>query len=531
MRYFIFTIMLLFPISVLAQDGRGGKNDKPEIVGQKQLSTSEDESITVELSDLYVIDWNDFYPFGFSLQLYPGNNYTLSGATIIPASNYNGTLTVKVTVNDGKDDSKKFDLKVEVRSVNEAPSITGQRALSVDENNSITIQLSDLSVSDVDNTYPNGFTLMVSPGSNYVVSGSKVTPVEDFVGTLSVPVRVNDGSANSDPFSLKITVNAVSRVPQIIGQTVLTINEDESLTITLAHLKVTDGDDLYPNGFSLSVTSGSNYTLPENNVIKPSSNFNGNLTVPVTVSDGTNVSDPYNLLITVMSVNDAPVITNIESKALNYETGKGAVSVTEEFLAADADDDSLATAEIKFETNAYQKDIDALVFTNTTNITGVFDVDKGILSLIGKAPIAEYIAAMRRIEYNHEGDADSTITDKELFFTLNDGKNSSTVQQRLIRLGNSFAALDVPTGFTPNDDLVNDTWSVRPSKYTDERANPTIRVYNKRGVLVYECTGFDNEWDGRFRGEFLPADTYFYTIDLNLINAKSTYNGLVTILR
>jgi len=49
--------------------------------------------------------------------------------------------------------------------------------------------------------------------------------------------------------------------------------------------------------------------------------------------------------------------------------------------------------------------------------------------------------------------------------------------------------------------------------------------------MVYESIGFESEWDGRLNGELLPADTYFYTIDLN-INAPEGYlKGLVTILR
>jgi len=56
-----------------------------------------------------------------------------------------------------------------------------------------------------------------------------------------------------------------------------------------------------------------------------------------------------------------------------------------------------------------------------------------------------------------------------------------------------------------------------------------IKVFNHRGLTVYESTGFENPWDGTFKGELLPVDTYFYTIDLKLLNQK-TYKGTVTIL-
>jgi gliding motility-associated-like protein len=58
-----------------------------------------------------------------------------------------------------------------------------------------------------------------------------------------------------------------------------------------------------------------------------------------------------------------------------------------------------------------------------------------------------------------------------------------------------------------------------------------IRVYTIRGTVVYEATGLDTEWDGRHRGDVLPTDTYYYTIDLNLPYTNATYKGMVTILR
>jgi gliding motility-associated-like protein len=528
MRYPIIIIVLAFPISIFAGIA---KNNKPEIFGQKQLSTLEDVSLAIQLSDLYVFDWDDVYPYGFTLQLYSGSNYTVLGNTIVPNADFSGTLTVPITVNDGKNDSRKFDLKIYVSPVNDVPVIVSQRALSIDENKTITIQLADLSVNDPDNNYPNGFTLRIAQGDNYSLSGNTITPSQDFVGTLSASVRVNDGAADSNPFSLKIEVRPVSKVPQIIGQAPLKINEDEMLTIKLADLKVIDADDHYPDGFSFTLLKGTNYTLPGDGVVKPASNFSGNLSVPVTVSDGTHVSEPYNLSITVTAVNDAPEITNIESTSLSYEFGNGRVSITGEFRVIDVDDENLSSGEIRFEKDSYVEGSDLLVFSSTDNIKGVFDGNTGVLSLTGKASLNDYIQAVRSVQFSYASANDSVTTEKKLLFTLSDGKDVSTAAERSIVIGGSHTSdIDVPTGFTPNGDLANDTWSVRPLKSIDPWTKPTIRVYNRFGAMVYEATGFDSEWDGRFRGELLPADTYFYTIDLNLIGSKSTYKGLVTIL-
>ncbi|HKZ36925.1 MAG TPA: hypothetical protein VJ184_04690, partial [Chryseolinea sp.] len=149
---------------------------------------------------------------------------------------------------------------------NFAPEITGQipSPLTVAQGSAITIELNNLIVDDADPSpvYPDGFTLDVSPGENYNVQGTTVTPDETFTGTLAVLVRVNDGQNNSDYYELLIDVTASQNIaPQITGQSPLSVNENESLTIELSHLQVTDPDNTYPAEFTLQVFAGSNYTF------------------------------------------------------------------------------------------------------------------------------------------------------------------------------------------------------------------------------------------------------------------------------
>ena len=624
MRYLsiLFVVFVVFEADVYGQGGK--KNIKPDIIGQKSVSTNEDQSITIQLTDLYVIDWDDSYPKDFTLEIMDGNHYTFLGSTITPEKNFNGTLRVPVRVNDGDDYSKPYEMKIQVDKVNDQPVITGQVSLSINENQPITVQLTNLVVVDDDNKYPDDFKLKIQPGNNYTVSGNTVTPVQNFTGTLVVIVKVNDGNSDSPPFDLKVQVISDNDVPVITNQKVLTTNQNQSLTISLSdltvsdadnkypddftldifsganysvsglvitpsqnfngdlavkitvndgkddsapftlkikvkpanavpvitaqvpifmneeegitllltHLKVTDPDNVYPRDFTLTATAGENYEVMGGNVIHPTLNFNGNLTVNVTVSDGTNVSSPFGVQMIVNPINDAPEITNLETVPLSYQMGSSPVILTREFEVIDVDDDSLSIAEIKFSPGYYGLGNDELIFNNTTNIRGVFDSRDGILSLIGKAPVSEYRNAIRSIQYTcNLTENDSIIKNKTVYINLNDGKNVSQTRERQIILNDNFVNLDIPSGFTPNGDSANDTWSVKPLKTTDQFANPTVRVYTKTGRLVYEKTGFDNAWDGIFNGEFLPADTYYYTIDLNLPYSNATHKGLVTILR
>jgi len=89
---------------------------------------------------------------------------------------------------------------------NSAPVITGQNSVSTSEGTPITITFNDLLVTDTDNPYPTGFTLTVQDGTGYSRNDATITPNIGFTGTLTVPVFVNDGSADSNTFDLSVTV-------------------------------------------------------------------------------------------------------------------------------------------------------------------------------------------------------------------------------------------------------------------------------------------------------------------------------------
>ena len=147
---------------------------------------------------------------------------------------------------------------------------------------------------------------------------------------------VSDGSASATSSTWSFTTEAPANVPPTItGQNPLATNEDTSLTIVPANLTVTDPDNTYPTGFSLTVQSGANYTLA-GNTITPALNFNGTLTVPVKVNDGLADSNIFNLTVTVTPVNDAPVITNPG----NQNNSEGS-TISLQIVANDVDNASL----------------------------------------------------------------------------------------------------------------------------------------------------------------------------------------------
>ena len=76
-------------------------NDAPVITGQNPLNTPEETALTITLNELTVTDPDNTYPDDFTLTVQDGTNYSRAGNTITPSVDFNGTLTVPVTVNDG----------------------------------------------------------------------------------------------------------------------------------------------------------------------------------------------------------------------------------------------------------------------------------------------------------------------------------------------------------------------------------------------------------------------------------------------
>lgn len=248
--------------------------------------------------------------------------------------------------------------------------------------------------------------------------------------------------------------------------------------------------------------------------------------------------DPYTfsvdsvaLNITIAPVNDAPRITALETDSLKYEVGSALPRVmTTLFDAIDVDDTFLTGAEIGFRHENFRPSNDQLIFINSENITGVYDDLSGILTLTGTAPVAEYVEAIRGINYNFINFNDIVHETKKVYITLTDGKADSEAEERNITLIYTFESLDIPNAFTPDGNGANDEWKITAGLRGVEQYNEAVvRIYNRRGTLVYETIGFDTPWNGMMNGEVLPADTYYYTIDLKY--NKFTYKGIVTILR
>lgn len=504
-------------------------NVKPTIIGQTPLAILNTESITIAFGHLFVTDPDNSYPSGFTLKVYPGSNYSVTGTTVKPPANFTGTLTVKVSVHDGTAESNIFDLKITVSApvANVKPVITGQQELTTFTNTAITLRLSHLIVSDPDDVYPGSFRLEVLAGDNYSVNGTTVTPAAGFNGSLSVRVRVNDGTVWSEPFILTITVVQKDEL-RISGQKELVVGEDSTFALAFSQLEVNDPSNSYPNGFQLIISPGEHFTV-QGTTITPEKDFSGTLEIPVQVRSSSAASNTFKLIVLITPVNDVPVLSVFDSDALSYSPANGDMAVAEEVVVQDPDHDQLVFAEVFIDPAIFISGKDFLAAEPSPNIRPVFDPNTGMLVLLGVASLQEYQSTLRSVKYLYDNDTLPEARTRPIYFRLSDGEGFSATYQKTIAVTEAIT-LDIPNVFSPNDDQANDTWVISKQNQSDN-TSVTIRVFDKRGRLVYESYSLDQAWDGRFRGENLPSDTYFYTIEVRSNVNPITRQGVVTILR
>ncbi|MGB1247523.1 MAG: gliding motility-associated C-terminal domain-containing protein [Chitinophagales bacterium] len=89
---------------------------------------------------------------------------------------------------------------------------------------------------------------------------------------------------------------------------------------------------------------------------------------------------------------------------------------------------------------------------------------------------------------------------------------------------------EIPTGFTPNGDNVNDFFS--PVNVDGNSVLSDFRVYNRWGELMYQYEEGSQGWDGTYQGEMQPVGVYTYYVRVDKPGNETYYHqGSVTLLK
>jgi hypothetical protein len=145
------------------------------------------------------------------------------------------------------------------------------------------------------------------------------------------------------------------------------------------------------------------------------------------VNDGFSNSNIVSRSLVVRAVNDAPILSAIETNPLAYKANDPAFppqAISTTLLVSEADSSNLSKATVQI-TAGYQNNAnghDVLTFTNQLGITGSFVAATGTLTLTGTSALGNYRTALRSVKFSSSGSAVST-TNRTLTITATDDSN------------------------------------------------------------------------------------------------------------
>ena len=320
--------------------------------------------------------------------------------TISSILNQSGGATVYVTADDGGsvNSSATQALVLAVGAINGAPNFTlSTTALTLDEDFAST-QITVVSSNDGDGTTQvltysvsstdTGFALLTIDADSGTLT---ITSVADAFGAATITVTVDDGADFNSEFTqaVRVVVNAVNEVPSfVLSATALSLAEDFGSTqVTVSSSD--DGDAFIAQILSYSVSTTdvgfATLSIDSNSgevTLTSVDNAFGVATVTVTVDDSSATANTavQTVVVTVQSVNDAPIFALSTTAVVLDED----FATTEAITVVSSDDSdatedqtlaySVSTTDVGFATLSIDASSGALSLTSVADAFGVATV-------------------------------------------------------------------------------------------------------------------------------------------------------------
>lgn len=286
--------------------------------------------------------------------------------------------------------------------------------------------------------------------------------------TRSLDWHITEYNNQANPGTFLSEINTEPVLTNIEGATI-TFNSGDSPTLITSTLTIADGNDadiesavvaitanfnssedvltfVDQNGISGSYASGTGIlslsgsaTIAEYQTALQSITYQNTAispaeltrTISFTIEDDEAAeSNTETRDIDIVKVNNASILSAIETSSVIYFEGNGTKLLTSSLLVSDADDINLESATVSI-TSGFNSSEDVLAFIDANGITGSYASGTGILSLSGTASIAAYQSALRSVTYENTG-SPLNLTTRTIEFIVNDGtENSSAVTRNI----------------------------------------------------------------------------------------------------
>ncbi|HOX37674.1 MAG TPA: Ig-like domain-containing protein [Candidatus Brocadiia bacterium] len=304
---------------------------------------------TEDVPLVITLDADDFLgaDLAYTIVTQPENG-TLSSApgdaddatwTFTPDADWNGTTTLVFRANNGIRDTNDATVTIVMAPAQEPP-VANDQSVTGDEDKDIVVTVTGTDPEGDSLTYrivsqPLHGSVATAPGTATDAQFT-FTPDKDWNGTTSFTFVANDGTLDSAPATVNVTVNPLQEPPTANAQTV-NLDEDGQIVITLTATDA-EGDPMTyrivqtPANAKLETTPGAADDAEW--TFKPNANWNGTTTFTFVANDGTADSLPATVTVIVAPVQDSPTATNVTATSKG-----GATNVT--LKGSDPDSDTL----------------------------------------------------------------------------------------------------------------------------------------------------------------------------------------------
>jgi large repetitive protein len=243
--------------------------------------------------------------------------------------------------------------------------------------------------------------------------------------------------------------------------------------------------------------------------------------------------------VVITGVDDLPVIANVETTPLSYQSGNAAVAVTSTLTVSDSDDTTLSGGTVSI-TAGFDSGADSLSFTNQNGITGSYDASTGVLTLSGDASVADYQAALRSVVFSTT-DASASPAARTVSFVVTDtdSETSNTASRTIdvtaaatppTAINQSYTAVGntpLAVGTTPAGPAANVSGSLLNGDSGDASCGTLTVTGNSTPAHGSVAVNPDGTFTYLPNAGFSGTDTFQYTITCS--GSQSTATATVTI--
>ncbi|MBN2473527.1 MAG: tandem-95 repeat protein [Pirellulales bacterium] len=245
-----------------------------------------------------------------TLQLQPDGSFTYT-----PDADFSGTDRFTYLAGNGTDVSNEAPVTLTIQWINDPP-VAGDDAYDVAEDDSLSVSAATgVLANDTDDegdtltavvaTQPAHGTLTFQTDGSFLY-----VPDDDFFGTDAFTYVASDGTEDSDPATVTITVDAANDLPVTAPDT-YDVNEDTTLVVDAVEGLLANDSDVEGDSLSVVVVDQpANGTLTHNLdgsfTYVPRANFFGTDTFTYRASDGVGFSPTTTVTVEVASQPDPP---------------------------------------------------------------------------------------------------------------------------------------------------------------------------------------------------------------------------------